>query len=142
MRAWRVKNIERISARERAYTEANRGVIRARWELKPTERALRHARDRAKRTGIAFTLDRVDIRRRVQLGRCELTGISFVSKIGTVKDRAFYAPSIDRIDSTKGYTPENVRVILSGLNIMMNTWGAEKILEMADALRVHAEKAN
>lgn len=142
MRAWREKNFDRVRARERSYTQINHELIRARWESRPAERAFTHARDRAKQRGIAFELSRPDIYERVRRGRCELTGILFLDAIGTVKDRAFYAPSIDRIDSTKGYTLDNVRIVLSGLNIMMNTWGADKIHELSDALRRHASKAN
>jgi hypothetical protein len=142
MRAWRASNFERVTARERAYTQANRDLIRARREAKPLLRAFTHARDRAKQNGLEFTITRTDVDNRARSGCCELTGISFVSKIGSTKDRAFYAPSVDRIDSTRGYTTDNIRIVLAGLNIMMNRWGAEKILEMADALRTHAMRSN
>ena len=44
------------------------------------------------------------------------------------------SPSLDRIDSTKGYTPENVRVVLYCINVMANIWGENKIVEMSEAI--------
>lgn len=36
-----------------------------------------------------------------------------------------YASSIDRIDSTKGYEPGNVRVVLWAINCACCSWGLE-----------------
>jgi hypothetical protein len=40
-----------------------------------------------------------------------------------------YRPSFDRIDSSKGYTPDNVRIIAYCVNTAMNEWG-EDILKL------------
>lgn len=42
-----------------------------------------------------------------------------------------YAPSIDRKDSTKGYTRENCRIVCAAANFAMNTWGDEVLSVMA-----------
>jgi len=34
-----------------------------------------------------------------------------------------YGPSIDRIDSNKGYTKDNVRLVLVSVNIALNNFG-------------------
>jgi hypothetical protein len=48
---------------------------------------------------------------------------------------ALTGPSLDRIHPKDGYRIENVRVILKVLNVMMNNWGEEKVLEIAAALK-------
>lgn len=61
-----------------------------------------------------------------QRGRCALTGHPFVDHIdGPIKKglmRPFY-PSIDRIDSKKGYTEDNVRLVCVATNIALGEWG-------------------
>ena len=52
------------------------------------------------------------IEQRLLQGVCEVTGIAFERK----GDRRPFMPSIDRIDSSKGYTPENCRVVLWIIN--------------------------
>jgi hypothetical protein len=85
---------------------------------------------RAKNRGMEFNLTAEDIQRRIDNGTCELTGIPF----DLTQPRAWNAPSLDRIDSKKGYTQNNVRVILYAVNVMANTWGSEKILTIAEAI--------
>lgn len=66
-------------------------------------------------------------------GCCELTGIPFdFSHNGGMK-RPF-APSIDRVDSTKGYTESNVRVVCTAVNIAMNQWGEGVLTQIAEGL--------
>ena len=58
--------------------------------------------------------------------KCLLTGINF-SLEPPADDRAKnpYTPSLDRIDSNRGYTKDNVRLILTCVNIALNEWGDE-----------------
>jgi hypothetical protein len=88
------------------------------------------ARHRAKKRGLPCDLDPQNIQDRIETGFCELTGIPFALD----KPRSWNAPSLDRIDSTKGYTRENTRVVLYALNVMANTWGPGRILEIAAAI--------
>ncbi len=50
-----------------------------------------------------------------------------------------FAPSLDRIDSSKGYEEGNVRIVCLMVNLAMNTWGhgpLEKVaLALADKLK-------
>lgn len=59
-----------------------------------------------------------------------MTGIPFNLDGG----RTWDSPSLDRIKSDKGYTPENTRVVLYCINVMANTWGENKIVEIAEAI--------
>lgn len=55
---------------------------------------------------------------RLMDGKCEVTGIDFQyeNKFGTFKNP--FSPSIDRIDSTKGYLKDNVRFVIWQVNLM------------------------
>lgn len=55
-------------------------------------------------------------------GYCELTGIEFQF---ANKGKSPIAPSLDRIDSSKGYTKDNVRIVCWGLNQAYSWWGSE-----------------
>lgn len=46
-----------------------------------------------------------------------------------------FAPSLDRVEIAKGYTPDNTRVVCMVFNFARNTWGDAPVLQMAAALR-------
>lgn len=52
--------------------------------------------------------------------RCLLTGLPFSSD---ATYRNPYAPSIDRIDSRKGYTRDNSRLVLHSVNLALSNFG-------------------
>ena len=109
-----------MSARYKQWRDDNRGAA-----------LVNVAKHRAKSRALPCTLDVADIQRRITAGACELRGIAFCLSV----PRAWNAPSLDRIDTSKGYTPENTRVVLFALNVMANVWGPNKILEIASAIR-------
>lgn len=87
------------------------------------------AATRAKRKGIAFSLtdgDVAEVQRRIDAGCCEITGTPFDLSSG----RHFNSPSIDRIDSTRGYSSDNIRVVCYAMNAAMNEWGEGVLLQV------------
>lgn len=63
-------------------------------------------------------------------GRCRLTGIAFnLDRLGY--SRCPYAPSLDRIDSSQGYTRNNVRLVCIAANYAMNEWGEAVLSRVA-----------
>ena len=95
---------------------------------------LKAARRRAKLKNSQFSLKLEDVLPKIQKGKCELTGLDFdFSPPGKFK-RNPYAPSIDRIDSLKGYTPDNSRVVLVAVNDCLNQYGEDTILPILQAL--------
>lgn len=55
-------------------------------------------------------------------GRCSVSGIPM--RVGAAK-RAFDSMSVDRIDSSKGYTEENTRLVIWAVNAGMGDWGED-----------------
>lgn len=84
------------------------------------------AKRRSKSKGLEFSLSRKDIEDMFsrQGNKCSLTGIEFDF---TMPDESWknnpYSPSIDRIDSSKGYSLENIRLVLTCVNLALNEWG-------------------
>jgi hypothetical protein len=61
--------------------------------------------------------------RKLLLPKCQISGIPFdFSKAIEGRRRPFY-PSLDRKDSSKGYSFKNCRLVCSIVNIAMNEWG-------------------
>jgi hypothetical protein len=84
------------------------------------------ARRRAKDSGLPFSLNFSHVHQVIERGVCEVSGLPFVLKdFGSP-----YRPSIDQIRAGEGYTPQNTRIILWGINVACHTWGLEAITEI------------
>lgn len=120
-----------VSAKQRKENPEGMKLSFKNWREENRGKALvTVAKYRAKVRGLEFNLRAENIQSRINLGVCELTGIPFDLK----NPRSWNAPSLDRIDSGKGYTEDNVRVVLYSVNVMANTWGHHKILEISSAI--------
>ena len=114
LKAWRAKNPDRVRKYNREGYASRKAVdptfYRAdnakRWAALPYEkRLLKAARDRALTKGREFTLTAADI---VVPERCPVLGMPLrPSRRGLSPN----SPSIDRIDSSKGYTPDNIQIV-------------------------------
>jgi hypothetical protein len=85
---------------------------------------------RARSKGINAILTEEDVSRIVvrSNGRCEVTNVRLVPSTDglfgeDIKNSNPFMPSIDRIDSSRGYEPRNVRVVCYAANLAMNRWG-------------------
>lgn len=68
-------------------------------------------------------------------GRCAVSGLPFNEKIvGTGKAKRPFAPSLDRINRSKGYTVDNVRLVYAVANFAMNAWGEDPVRALAEGL--------
>lgn len=69
-----------------------------------------------------------------QSGACALTGIKFnLSTVDGIRIKP-YAPSLDRIDNSKGYFLDNCRLVLNIVNIIRGTMTDTFLITMARAL--------
>lgn len=87
------------------------------------------ARYRAKKKGIEFSLTIDDLK---MPEYCPLLGIKL--ERGTRKNKNA-APSIDRIDNSQGYTPENIWIISFLANCIKHTGTPEQIILVGEGLR-------
>lgn len=89
------------------------------------ERAIAQCRQRSYSKKRAFDIDAHWVRDQIakQNCSCAITGIPFA--LSEPGKRNPYAPSLDRINSRKGYTKDNVRVVLHAVNLALSDWGDE-----------------
>lgn len=122
---WENKNRDKVNLQKRQRRSTKEGRIASLYEK------IRHR-------GYEFNITKEWIADRINKGICELTGIEFSygDKIGK---RNPYTPSIDRIDSNKGYTTDNCQMILAWLNVakmdMPNELFKELILKAAEGIQ-------
>ena len=88
---------------------------------------LARARTRATERGMDFTITKEDI---IIPDKCPLLGIDIIPK---AKDRT-HSPSLDRKDSTKGYTPDNIWVVSSRANTLKNDATLQELKTLVENL--------
>lgn len=87
---------------------------------------------KAAREGKEFNLDLDWLLPKIEKGLCEKTSWPF-SLDYSIKKHPL-RPSIDRVDSTKGYLKENCQLVCLKYNTMKGGYTDEEMLEMATAL--------
>jgi hypothetical protein len=97
---------------------------------------LNNARARARRKQLPCDLDYQFIADKLINGKCEVTGLSFVIQSCTGKGHKTnsFSPSLDRIDNTKGYTKDNVRMVVWIYNRAKGAFPISDLLTMLRAL--------
>lgn len=88
-------------------------LVRERNLKEPFIKLVSKSRTRARESGIENDLT-ISWARDRWTGACEITGIKFRRAVNGKQNS--FSPSIDRIDSSKGYTQTNCRFILCALN--------------------------
>lgn len=97
---------------------------------------LNNARARAKGKGLELSLTKEWLVAGLNLGKCAVTGIEFdlsVKLRGSGRITP-WSPSLDRIDSTKGYTPENCRLVVWMYNAAKHISTDGDVLRLAKAV--------
>jgi hypothetical protein len=93
------------------------------------------AAKRAKLSGLEFSLLWEPVAAEIERGNCAVTGLPFDLKPGPDKHHANpWAPSLDRRDSSKGYTPDNVQVVVAAYNYAKSEWSEDVLLRLARAI--------
>ena len=94
------------------------------------------AQQGARTRGLPFdlTLEDVQAMAEAQDGVCAVTGMRFSLRKPKRGIKKPWAPSIDRIDSSLGYSPENCRIVTIFANIAMSDWGDWVISELKQEL--------
>lgn len=125
------KNKSRKNGHENYCKECRKVYEKMRFEdIAGRSKILRmQCKNRSKSKDIEFDLTNEWIEELISNG-CSLTGIIF----NLADVRHPYSPSIDRIDSSKGYTKDNCRIIVTIANYAKNEWNDEILYEFANNL--------
>lgn len=118
----RIENSERECDYGRKYRKS---VIFAAWYARNRHHELwKKAKQRATKTGKEFTITSQDVK--------DLLAVSFICpytkvpyEITTGIGRNPWTSSLDRKDSTKGYTPDNIEITSLWWNIAKSSWSPE-----------------
>jgi hypothetical protein len=104
------------------------------WRAENLERVLyRSAKERAVKWGLPFTIKLSDI---MIPKRCPVFGLRLMHGIGKGRGLKLNSPTLDRINSAKGYVPGNVAVISWRANLIKSVGTAKehrRIAEWMDA---------
>lgn len=143
-REWGRKNKEKLAEWNKQYygnniekrseqTKKYRDKIK---RTKPEMIMLRSSRHRAKKRGFEFNLEITDI---IIPDMCSVLDIPLFFTTGEITNNT---PSIDRIDSSKGYTKGNIRIISSRANTIKNNATIEEIELVLKDLIILREQTN
>lgn len=103
------------------------------WAQRTPWRALYAALVNAKKRGADVTVtpaELMDLFRR-QGGRCALSGIEMTWARGKTLPTSI---SVDRVDQTRGYHADNVRLLCTAVNAFRGIMADEQMIEMAQAI--------
>lgn len=132
------KEIDKIQRKKKARLRANKDIVKHRAKT-----LLNGARTRAKNKRIPFNLDLAWIENKLREGKCEATGLTFLfTQYEESRPKTNpYAPSLDRIDSSRGYTPDNVQLTLLAFNKFKSDMTQHTMIEIAKAIvKYHMSK--
>jgi len=92
---------------------------------------LKNIEKRAKEKNLEFNLTEEWLKEKLERGRCEATGIKFDTTKAPFMN-PFY-PTIDRVDSSKGYTIDNCQLVCHMYNIAKSEFPEEVFTQWAKA---------
>jgi len=75
-----------------------------------------------------------------QGGLCALTGLPLSQRPSSGGAPTAESASLDRIDNTRGYSPDNVQWVLKDINWMKGTFTQDRFLELCRAVAQHVRK--
>lgn len=126
------RNARNRAANPRRYREMSATREAKRRRNNPTMTMYDNAQQRAKRAGLEFTISQDDL---VIPEVCPVLGVALATpkeRGGKQKDNS---PSLDRIDNTKGYTPDNVWIVSYQANRMMSNATPSQLLTFAASMQ-------
>lgn len=125
-RRWRKDNPEKLAASQEKFIETPQGRAKILWYAAKQRRPE------------DFTLTKAHVIEGISRGFCPRTGFPFDLsaryRSRSDKSRNPLAPSLDRLDGSKGYTDDNVEVVCSQFNIMRGELSLEELLPFCRAV--------
>ncbi|WP_157272528.1 hypothetical protein [Azonexus hydrophilus] len=136
MKAWREKNPDY----SKKYHEKNKERDHLRWRKNAAENyekyMLDNVRRRSKAKGWEFNLTIEDI---VIPEFCPVLGVKLDVSIAVIGTRNQFAPSLDRVDNSKGYVKGNVRVISWKANQLKSDASLDDLKAIVAYIEAHNE---
>lgn len=103
------------------------------------DKLLKRTKKRARKKQIDYDLTIGWLRDKIYNGYCEVTNITFKLYPPNTVTNPFY-PSIDRIDSDKGYTKDNCQVVIVGFNNLKGPFSHEALKSFCEGfVKIHEE---
>ncbi len=149
-KAWREKKKQYMVDWQRNFRAKNkkiceeyrkRSLLKAKTE-RPIEFIARRlffgSKSRAKAKKMAFDLTQEWIVEKIKSGKCSVTNIPFY--INPIKDDnksgpvSAFAPSLDRINTNRGYTKKNTQVVIWIYNSAKSSFTHNEVMVLAEAL--------
>lgn len=124
---WRVDNPEK-------HREGSREAKRRLAVEDPARRLLYQYRKSSKQRGLHFALEIEDIEAMLAPMVCSVTGLPLMLHHDGGSTVNPWAPSIDRLDNSRGYEPGNVRMVCCAFNIMRNDFPDDVVRTLAAAV--------
>ena len=122
----------------RSFVGKRRKIDPTAWQGLPewAPRMYLGAEGRARDLGRAFTITITQFAKVIERanGRCEVSGLSFDSTMIGPKVKSPYTASLDRIDASRGYEFDNVRLVCLIVNMALSNWGDTHLHTLAAAL--------
>lgn len=82
-----------------------------------------------------FQITKIWVRKKLERGYCEVTGIEFnYDKHKPHYNANPFAPSLDRVDCKKGYTYENTQVVIWGYNVAKSYLDPDDFKKLYDGI--------
>ena len=102
----------------------------------------RSAKSRAESRGLAFDISVLQIEVMLHAGRCQRSGIPFdVRRMSDARKKPF-APSLDRVDNSRGYVFDNVQLVCNLFNVGKSDHDQTDFIVMCLAVaKMHADDA-
>ena len=98
------------------------------------------AKNRAKNKGWKFNITPDFIYQKLLPLKCEVTNLNLSLEKELIYKANALAPSLDRIDSSKGYTLDNVQVVCWWYNAMKQDWSEEVIKNLLTNCKINNEQ--
>jgi hypothetical protein len=97
-------------------------------------KAFRSCARRAETRGMEISITQQWVEERLEniSYKCEVTGLDFDLVMLSNSHGKPFAPSIDRINSSQGYTQSNTRIVCVATNYAMNAWGETVLAVIAN----------
>lgn len=98
-----------------------------------SQKLVKAALRRSRLANVPFDLTTDWCLRKIAAGRCEVTGIEF-DLVFRNNSRSPWAPSIDRIEPSRGYVQDNCRVVVWAFNAAKQEWTDAEVLQLAKSI--------